>query len=163
MLLGDILVAKGLVSKEDIERAVERQRESGGRFGESLIALEIITAEQIEEVLSEWPKPPGTFKDLDVDPMLILQLMIKGMHAESMETASQLSEAMKLPNPLINAFLTEAANRKLTEAIGQAESAGGAVAEMRLGLSRAGRDWAVEALEQEEATTKPVVIWEEEQ
>ena len=46
MLLGDLLVANGVVSKEDIRKAIERQKTAGGLLGENLIALEAVTAEQ---------------------------------------------------------------------------------------------------------------------
>ncbi len=51
-MLGAILVAKGLVSKEDIGRAMDHQRENGGRLGDCLAALNLVTSEQIEEVLN---------------------------------------------------------------------------------------------------------------
>lgn len=148
MLLGDILVVKGLVSKEDIQRAAEYHRENGGRFGDCLVTLGIIDAEKIEEVLSEWPEPPGSLKDIDIDPMTLLQLMIKGMHSENLETASQIGGAMMLPSAIVDPLLKAAVTRKLIEGVGQAERAGGAVAEIRYGLSKAGRDWAVESMDQ---------------
>ncbi len=58
MLLGDILVAKGLVTKDDIERELAHQRENGGRFGDCLAALGVITSEQIELVINETPEAP---------------------------------------------------------------------------------------------------------
>jgi len=56
MNLGDILVAKGLVSADDIRRALEHSRESGGRLGESLAALGMLTKEQIDRVLEDAPR-----------------------------------------------------------------------------------------------------------
>ena len=39
MLIGDILIAQGLVTPEDVEAALERQRTQGGILGEHLIAM----------------------------------------------------------------------------------------------------------------------------
>jgi hypothetical protein len=58
MKLGTILVAKGLVSAENINRAVEHQNENGGRLGDSIVALGLLTHEQIEKVLAEAPQSP---------------------------------------------------------------------------------------------------------
>ncbi len=147
MLLGDILVAKALVSKEDIERASEYQRENGGRFGDCLVTLNLITAEKIDEVLNEWPAPPRNLNEIDVDAMSLLQLLLKGMHTENLETPGQLSRAMCLPSAIINPLIKAAVDRKLAAAAGQAGTgAGGAMAEMRYGLSDLGREWAQEAL-----------------
>jgi hypothetical protein len=60
MNLGDILVAKGLVSAADINRALEHQRENGGRLGGNLVALGLLTKEQIDRVLEEAPQAPLT-------------------------------------------------------------------------------------------------------
>jgi hypothetical protein len=148
MLLGDILFAKGLVGKEDIARAVEHQKEVGGRFGECLVQLELVTAEQIQEVLTEAPPSPRDIDDTGVDPIILLQLLVKGIYAENLESPSQLAEAMKLPGGLITKLLNEASERKLLEALGQTQASAGAVREVRYGLSRLGRAFALEALEQ---------------
>ncbi len=148
MLLGDILVAKGLVSLADIEQAVQRQVEQGGRLGDNLIALGVVTQEQLDEVFNETPASPRNLDEIDVDPILLLQLIIKGIYAESLETPSHMAEATKLPSIIVNALIKDAVDRKLMEAIGSATAGGGvALAEMRYALSRAGRDWAVDSLE----------------
>jgi hypothetical protein len=45
MRIGDLLVAARLVKPEDIDAALKRQLASGGRLGESLVALGVIKAE----------------------------------------------------------------------------------------------------------------------
>jgi len=145
MNLGDILVAKGLVSAEDIKRALEYQRQNGGRFGESLVALGILTHEQINKVLADAPQAPLTVAATAIDPAMLLELAMKGMLAENLETASQLAEAMKLSSTIVNQLLNEAKERKLVEALSVA-SGGGAMAELRLSLTRAGREFANDAL-----------------
>jgi hypothetical protein len=145
MNFGDILVAKGLASAEDIKKALEHQKTSGGRLGDSVIALGILTKEKVEEVIGEAPQAPVTVADTGIDPAQLLELTIKGMYAENLETSSQLAEAMKLPGTMINQLLQEAKDRKLVETMGAA-AGGGAVGEMRQALTRAGRDWAAEAM-----------------
>jgi hypothetical protein len=148
MQLGDILVAKGLVSTEDVHRAIEHQRANGGRLGDCFVALNIVTKEQIEDVLSEAPVMPRNLDDTGVDPMILLELVIKGMQAENLEKPSQMAESTKLPTALVNALLKDAVDRKLIEALGQADAGTGALSELRYGLTRAGRDYALEALDQ---------------
>ena len=147
--LGDILVAKGLISPSDVEQALDHQRDNGGRFGDCLVALGVVTEEQINEVLSVTPQAPHKLEDMDVEAMLLLQLMIKGIHQESFETPSQITDAMCLPNFIINELLQEAVERKLAEIVGQAAtSVNAALAEMRYQLTRLGREWANESLDQ---------------
>jgi energy-coupling factor transporter ATP-binding protein EcfA2 len=147
MQLGNILVAKGLLTTENINQAIEHQRINGGRIGDSIIALGMLTKEQIDKVLDDSPQAPINVNDTGVDPILLLELAIKGMYTENLETASQLAESMKLSSAIVNQVMQEGKERKLVESLA-ASSAGGAApsAEMRMALTRAGREWAIDAL-----------------
>ena len=50
MLLGDILVARGLVTQDDVSGAFIRQKRHGGRLGDNLVELGVVTHEQISEM-----------------------------------------------------------------------------------------------------------------
>lgn len=52
--LGDMLVQRGLVERAEVEAAVARQRETGRRIGEILIDEELITEEQLIDVLASF-------------------------------------------------------------------------------------------------------------
>ncbi len=147
MSFGDILVAKGLASPDDIVRALDHQKANGGRIGESLVALGIVTQEQVSQVIGEVPPAPRNVEDTGIDPGFLLQLMLKGMFLERMELPSQLAEALKLSAGIINKLLQDAKDRKLVEALGSAVGGGGAIPEMRYALTKAGREWTQECIE----------------
>ncbi len=146
MNIGNLLVAKGLVSAADIDRAIQHQKAHGGRIGDSIIALGILTKEQIDEVLTDAPQAPATVHATGIDPVFLLELAIKGMYAESLETASQLVTFLKLSNTIVNQLLQIATDRKLVEALAS-NSGGGLRAELRYGLTRAGREYAIDAMQ----------------
>ncbi|MDE2446668.1 MAG: hypothetical protein KGO94_10845 [Alphaproteobacteria bacterium] len=145
MKLGNILVAKGLITVEKINQAMEHNAEHGGRLGDSLVALGFLTHEQIDRVLSEAPQAPSNLADTGIDSVLLLELAMKGMYSENLETASQLADAMKISAAAVNQLLNEAKERKFVESLAVA-STGGSMAEMRLVLTRAGREWAADAI-----------------
>ena len=145
MSLGNILVAKGLVTAENINEAIKHQNDNGGRIGDSIVALGFLTRDLIDKVIDDAPQAPLSMADTGVDSVFMLELAIKGMYSENLETASQLAEAMKLSSTIINQLLTEAKERKLVESLA-AVSGGGSMAEMRLVLTRAGREWAADAM-----------------
>jgi DNA-binding MarR family transcriptional regulator/energy-coupling factor transporter ATP-binding protein EcfA2 len=145
MNLGEILVAKGLVPAEDIKRALEHQRQNGGRLGESIVALGFLTHEQINKVLEDAPQAPLTAATTGIDPALLLELAMKGMLTENLELASQIAESLKLSNAIVNQLLNEAKERKFVEPLAVA-SGSGAMAELRLSLTRAGREFAADAM-----------------
>ena len=145
MNIGNFLVAKGAASARDIDRAINHQKLNGGRLGDSLVALGILTKEQIDEVLSDAPQIPTTAAGTGIDPVLLLELALKGMYSENIETASHLSRVMKLSNTVIEQILRAATDRKLVETLAAA-SATNTRSEIRLTLTRAGREWASDAL-----------------
>ena len=146
MNIGNLLVAKGLVSAEDISQALIHQQTHGGRLGDSIVALGLLSREQIDEVLADAPQQPNMVASTGIDPVFLLELAIKGMYAENIETASQLSHALKLSSSVINQLLQAAQERKLVETLASA-SGSGVRSEMRLTLTRAGREWATDALQ----------------
>jgi predicted ATPase with chaperone activity len=146
MNIGSILVAKGLVTAEDVERAIANQQVHGGRLGDNLVALGICSMEEIDAVLTDAPQAPATIEDTGVDPTVLLELMIKGIYSESLETPSQLVAALKLSNKIVTQLLQVAGERKLVEAMASAAGGGGLRKELRYGLTRAGREYAIDAL-----------------
>ncbi|MDP6709136.1 MAG: hypothetical protein QF893_22570 [Alphaproteobacteria bacterium] len=147
MSLGNILVAKGLVSKDGLRRAYDTLEESGGRLTDCLVALGLVSRDAVEQVEAEVPVAPGNLQETGNDPVFLLQLMAKGMYMENLETPSQVAGAMKLPSSIVNTLLKDAVDRKLVETLGQTDAGLGALAEMRYVLSRGGRDWASESMD----------------
>ncbi len=145
MNIGSLLVAKGVASAADINRAIDHQRSTGGRLGDSLVNLGILSKEQIDEVLADAPQVPTTTAGTGIDPVLLLELALKGMYAENIETASQLATAMKLSSTVVDQLLKAATERKLVETLAAASGIN-TRSEIRLTLTRAGREWAADAL-----------------
>ena len=85
MRLGDILVARGLVSEADVQRAIEYQTKSGGRLGDILVAMRAISQETIEAVLHDAPEAPKKIEATGVDGVELMKLMIKDMYVASRE------------------------------------------------------------------------------
>ncbi|MEE2924017.1 MAG: hypothetical protein VX619_04480, partial [bacterium] len=75
-LLGQILIAKGLVTEAHVEEALELQQESMLRIGEQLVKMGAISDSDVIEALSEQLNIP-VFKVEDVEecPMDIVELL----------------------------------------------------------------------------------------
>jgi len=145
MNIGNLLVAKGLVSAEGIYQAIMHQKANGGRLGDSLVALGMMTKRQIAEVLADAPQAPTTAAGTGIDPVFLLELALKGMYAENIETSSQLARALRLPSSVVDQLIKSASDRKLVETLASASGVN-TRSEMRLTLTRAGREWAADAL-----------------
>ena len=145
MQLGGLLVAYGLVTTQDVERAIERQAREGGRIGENLIALGVLTKEQLDSVLYKAPATPRTIPDTGLGINSLLRLMAKSMAVDGHETPTDLMSRLRLPYGVMNSLIKAAVDRKMIEALG---AAGVRTSELRYGLTAHGRDWAAEALAQ---------------
>jgi type IV pilus assembly protein PilB len=67
--IGDILMGFGRIDQDEVDRALEYQRENGGYFGEALIALGVVSPEEIEWSLASQFDLPYVFPDAEsVDP-----------------------------------------------------------------------------------------------
>jgi type IV pilus assembly protein PilB len=64
--LGELLVAHGLVTTEDVERALDSQRATGLRLGETLVEMAVVSAVDLTRVLADHLGFP--FADLEATP-----------------------------------------------------------------------------------------------
>ncbi|MHC4804828.1 MAG: GspE/PulE family protein [Planctomycetota bacterium] len=53
LLFGELLVSKGLLSREELDKVLAEQREQGGRLGEVLLRLEMLNNEDVTRALAE--------------------------------------------------------------------------------------------------------------
>ncbi len=146
MLLGDILLARDLVKAGDIDKAVAHQKDNGGRFGDCLVAVGALTDEQLQAILSEAPASPKSIEDTGIAYGALLNLLLKTIYVQNLETPTQMSDAVKLPFNSIKQMVEDAIDRKLMSALGTAD--GGTLSEMRYSITEAGKRWAAEALDQ---------------
>ena len=70
MLLGEILVGRGLVTAANIRAALELQRRNGARLGEVIVEMKLMTAEQLEAVIASvkyaTPPQPNSLADTGI-------------------------------------------------------------------------------------------------
>ncbi len=140
MRLGDLLLSAGLVTQADLDQAVLRQRELGGRLGEQLVAIGAISNEVLTEILNRIPAEPETAAATGINPTELMTLLVKLIHALRLETVAQFIEAIKLPPQIVEDLVQAATSRNLIAALGSAGTS------MRYELSEQGRHWAEEAL-----------------
>lgn len=145
MQLGDMLVARGLVTPADIEAALARQLGEGGRLGENLIAMGLVTAEQIAATLNSAPPVPDSLAETGISERNLQSLALKFMHVEACQTILDLAGRMKLPRRLIQELIQDAIQQRLVGATGATSDL---ALSTRYALTEAGRNAAREALDQ---------------
>lgn len=146
MRLGDILVGHGLVTQGDIAAAMEHQRSQGGRLGDILVATGKIDAAQLDAIMEEAPAVPSTIDETGLSLPDLLNLAMKAMYAAGAETPSAVADILKLPHRVMQLLFEGAKERKLVDVMGAAGLR--VTSELRFALTEKGKQWALDALGQ---------------
>ncbi len=146
MQLGDLLVQARLVTATDISTALERQASQGGRLGENLVAIGAITQNALDAFLHHFPIEPADIAATGMDSVDLMGLMMKLIYSFRLQTIRQISEAIMLPNRMVNELVQMAVDRKLLHSLGVrgADRVGGA----SYAFTEEGKRWALDALAQ---------------
>ena len=142
--LGDVLLMRGLVAVDGLEAALDRQRREGGPLGESVVALGLMTSEQLLAVLRETPAVPFRAADTGVSRTTLMGLLLKFMRQEGCETLPDLSERTKLHQGVLKELLVEATAQHLVQVLGSVQH--GLVTYVRHTLTDKGLAAAAEAM-----------------
>ena len=143
MALGELLLAKNVITEAQLERVLSQQKIAGGRFGDNVIALGYITREKLEGILQEPPPVPTTIQETGLESNFVLNLLLRLMYISGIQTIPELSEHIKLTRRVVESTLTFAKNEALVEIRGPSENN---YTIMRYALTNAGRRRAAEVL-----------------
>ncbi len=142
--LGDKLVRNGIISAKDLERALERQKTSGGRLGENLIALGLIDGETLDTFFRRNPAVPMTITDTGLELSQIADLLMKHILFMGDFKISDLSERVKLSLPVIESAMESLRRDKFIEVKG---GTGYAAVTYTFKISDTGKNRAAELLD----------------
>ncbi len=148
MLLSQKLVDEELVDQATMQQALERQNDLNEPLCESLINIHALTVRQLDDFLGYQMPQIQTIADTGIGRTFLLNLMLKIMFVNGLETIAAISETIKLPYGVVEELIDLARDRTLVEALGAAEAH--LIADFRYGLSAAGRDAATRSLQQSE-------------
>ncbi len=98
--MGDLLIQAHLVSTEDVARALERLVVSGGRLGDSLVAIGAIDQQVLDDFLHRIPGEPADIAATGIDELDLMSLLMKVMYTGRLETCRQFVDVIKLPYQL---------------------------------------------------------------
>ncbi len=145
MLLGQVLLANGTVTEDDVAQAVAAQRREGGRLGDILVSMGKVEPDAVAAAMEAMPAAPATLADTGIGLTELLDLMTKTMFSGSVDTIPRLADEMKLSPRLVRDLLQQASSRMLIEALGVSGVGPGLAQQPRYALSARGRDWAQQA------------------
>ncbi|HET8563731.1 MAG TPA: ATPase, partial [Candidatus Binatia bacterium] len=80
MAIGELLLAKNLITEQQLKKVLHQQKIAGGRFGDNIVALGYITREKLETLLSEPPPVPMTVAESGLDLNFLLTCLLRLMY-----------------------------------------------------------------------------------
>jgi hypothetical protein len=101
-LLGEQLVEKKLLTEKELRMAVERQQLQGGRIGDNLVALGLISEEELSTFFKRTPQPPKTVEETGLNISFIADLVMKHVLFMGEFTLAEVAEKVKLPVSVID-------------------------------------------------------------
>lgn len=142
--LGERLIADGLITEEQLEKALERQKNQGGRLGEDLVALGFIKEDKLSTFFKKIPQEPKNLAETGLDPGFILDLALKHIYFMGSFTLKDLSEAVKLPISILDGIVQSLRKEKICEVKG---GTGYETSTYQFSITELGRGRAQDALE----------------
>jgi hypothetical protein len=116
--IGRKLVEENIITEQQLEDALRRQRSEGGRVGDNLIDLGYLTEEQLHNCLHTIPPIPKTIRDTGLDQSFLADLIMKHIHHLGEYKLADVSKRIKLPTAIIDPILEMLQREKMVEVRG---------------------------------------------
>ena len=85
MRLGDLLIEAKLVTTEQVVKAVGLQAELGGRLGDRLVTMGVITQKVLHDFIHRMPTEPSDIAATRIDGTELLSLLMKLIYIDHLE------------------------------------------------------------------------------
>lgn len=143
-LIGKRLVREGILTEEQIEEALSRQKLHGGRLGDNLVALGYLTKEQLEAFFRKSPPIPKNIHELGIPASFIADLVLKITLGMGDFTIADVASKIKLPISIVDNILQILRRDRFVEVRGGSDYRR---TSYQYTLTGAGRSRAIELLE----------------
>src|SRR5262249_47168144 len=125
--IGRMLVQENIVTSEQLNEALERQRREGGRLVENLVKLNYMQDGDFENFVEAAPPPPASIEETNLGEEFLTDLTLKHMYYAGVVPGYELAQRMRLPfqgvvHPLIR-FLKDEKQLEIKKGQGISEGA----------------------------------------
>ena len=145
MRLGDLLIRARRVTEQDVERALARSREKGGRLGENLVAIGAIDQRTLSSFINRIPVEPVEIAATGMEEPDLIELLMKIIYTGRLETVRQFMDSIKLPYQIVADLVQHSADRLLLQTLGRRSSEN--LLDMAYSFTETGRRWTLDAME----------------
>src|SRR3972149_9087284 len=119
--IGYRLIHEGILTEEQLNRALERQKLYGGRLGNNLIELKFINNDILKSFFKKKPGIPRTVEGTALTINFIGELILKNVLFMGDFFVNTVSEKIKLPSQIIDQAIQILRREHLVEVKGSTE------------------------------------------
>ncbi len=145
MPLGDLLIVAGLANREQVDAALARQELKPGRLADILVEMGAAGRAAIDRFMANLPPEPASIAETGIGDVALIELLVKLVYVERLQSVSRMTDAIKLPRPLVLELVTQCVQRHLLQAAGADGQIG--LVDMHYYLTDTGQAFARGALE----------------
>lgn len=146
-MIGELLIRQNVITRDDLKRAIEYQKRTGGRIGEALVALDVLTQEQMLSFFRERPAIPRSVDETGLPITFLTDLLLKIAYYEGgVFTLLEMAGKLLLSGVVVEEIVGSAKANRLI-AIRAAGTANYATSAILYELTEQGRQRALSALE----------------
>jgi predicted ATPase with chaperone activity len=142
--IGEKLLEERVITENQLEKALERQRLSGGRIGNNLVELGFISPDKLGEFFHAYPESPKSVEETGLELSFISDLILKHILFMGEFTIGVISSAVRLTASIVDMAIEELRREKMIEVKGAAHFA---KASYQFQVTSQGRKRALELLD----------------
>ena len=101
MAIGELLLAKRIITESQLKTVLQQQKIAGGRVGDNLVALGYITRQDLETILQEPPPVAKSVADTGLDGNFLLNCLLRAMYISALQTIPEISDQIKLTRAVV--------------------------------------------------------------
>ena len=116
--IGERLCSEGLITEQDLDKALIRQRAEGGRLGQNLVALGVVSKEELSRFLKKHPIVPASIEETGLSISFIADLIMKHVNSLGEFMIADVADGVKLPVSLVNKIIEMLKKERLIEVTG---------------------------------------------
>ena len=132
------------MTEEQVAEAARRVMQQGGRLGDNLVAMGVLDQKTLDTFLHRIPQEPAHIRDIGIDEIDLMGLLMKLIYRDRLETTRQFVDAIKLPYHIVIDLIQMALGRNLLQTLGSRQADN--PIDLSYSFTEEGRRWTIDAM-----------------
>ncbi len=113
-MLGDMLISERLITPEQRDRALARQKKNGGRIGDAMVELGYLSNGELDRIFHRVPPAPRDLEQVGIPETFLVDLMLKNAYfAGQVLSVADMIGKLCLPMRVVDGLVDKAKRDRL--------------------------------------------------